>query len=166
MNKNNNQFCNRGITIIEILITVIILGIVFSVVAPMIIQTFDIFEESSIRITENKLADIMLKDISIHFKSAISYNKNTINGLNIYEFEAYSPRSGNQKTYKIVETTNSELEFRENGNLVRKIGNVESFNINDDNPPIYFLELKINKENGKELEKQISLYSRNITTED
>ncbi|ADO77001.1 pilus assembly FimT family protein [Halanaerobium praevalens] len=166
MNKNNCFFYNKGITIIEILITVMILGVVFSVASPMIIQTFNIFDKSSIRITQNRLADLMLEDISTHFKSAMSYNEKKINGLNIYEFEAYSPQSGNQKTYKIIETANSELEFRENGNLIRRIENVEKFKINNDNPPIYFLELKINKENGEKLEKQISLYARNITSED
>ncbi|PTV99089.1 prepilin-type N-terminal cleavage/methylation domain-containing protein [Halanaerobium saccharolyticum] len=164
MNKNEHLVYNNGITLIEILMAVIILGAVMSIATPMIIQTFNIVEDSSVRITKNRMADIMLEDISKYFRSAVSYDKNTINGLDIYEFEAFSPQDGNRKNYKIIETSDSKLEFRENGNLIRKIDNVDDFNINEDNPPLYIFKLRVIIQ-SEEIIKQFNLDARNIPVE-
>lgn len=167
MNKKKSNLNVSGITLIEILMAVIILGIVISIVTPMIIQSFTVVEDSSVRVSQNRLADIMLEEIGEHFKSSIpnSYIEKTVNGSEIYEFEAFSPKDGNKKLYKIIETSDSELEFRENGNLLRTIENIEDFIIDNDSPQ-YIIKLKFNNEAGKEVEKQINIFTRNIISEE
>lgn len=166
---NNKKLSNNiGITLIEILMAVIVLGAVMSVVTPMIIQSFNIVEDSSVRISQNRLADIMLKNIGDHLKSAVSpvNEENKMNGSTIYEFDAYSLQNGNKKSYKIIKTSDSELEFKENGNLLREIRNVKHFDIIKDNSPLYILELKVLTESGEIINKQLNINARNIAVED
>ncbi|TDO92248.1 prepilin-type N-terminal cleavage/methylation domain-containing protein [Halanaerobium saccharolyticum] len=166
MNKNEHLLDNNGITLIEILMSVIILGLVMAIATPMIIKTFNIVEDSSVRITQNRMADIMLEDISKYFKSAVSFEENTINGLEIYKFEAFSPQDGNKKNYKIIETSDSKLEFRENGKLIRKIDSVDDFDINKDNSPLYIFKLRVINQSEEIIIKQLNLDARNIAVED
>lgn len=167
MNKKSIILNQSGITLIEILIAIIVLGIIMSIVTPMIIQSFTIVEDSSVRISQNRLADIMLEEISKYFKSIIptSYTNKNIDGLKIYEFEAFSPQDGNKKNYKIVETSDSNLEFREEGNLLNRIENINNFNIKNDSP-LYTLNLKFTNENGVELNKQLNIFTRNQVNEE
>ena len=162
-----NKFISidNGLTLVEILMTIIILGVVILIVTSMIIQSFSIVDDSSQRITQNRLVEIMLEDISNYFRSATDF---TVVSSSVYEFEAYSPYDGNENTYRIsYDNTNSELIFEENGNVLRVVSGISSFNIisgTDSNSYIYQISVTYTDENGIQFEKQINLYARNLAS--
>jgi prepilin-type N-terminal cleavage/methylation domain-containing protein len=162
-----NKFISidNGFTLVEILMTIIILGVVILIVTSMIIQSFSIVDDSSQRITQNRLVEIMLEDISKYFRSATDF---TVVSSNVYEFEAYSPYNGNENTYRIsYNDTDSELTFEENNNVLREVTGISFFDMSSgatSNSYIYQISVKYIDENGIQNEKQINLYARNLAS--
>lgn len=169
-----NKFISidNGFTLVEILMTVIILGVVMLIVTSMIIQSFNIVDDSSQRITQNRLVEIMIEDISNYFRSATDFTEISSNK---YEFEAYSPYDGNEKTYRIsYDNTAHELIFEENGDILRKISEIYPNILGEDviqvvkgtgnNSYVYKIIVKYEDKNGIQNEKLINLYARNLAS--
>jgi prepilin-type N-terminal cleavage/methylation domain-containing protein len=55
---------NRGFTLVEVLITFTILLIVLTLMAAILVQSFDIFRDSTERVSNNRLTQIMIEDIT------------------------------------------------------------------------------------------------------
>ena len=70
----------KGFTLVEVLITVAILGIIMAVGAAVLIQTFDIIPTTNERMSTRQLAEINLSTITGFIRNAesIDVNNNTI----------------------------------------------------------------------------------------
>lgn len=55
---------NKGFTLVEVLITFTILLIVLTLMGTILVQSFDIFRDSTERVSNNRLTQIMIEDIS------------------------------------------------------------------------------------------------------
>jgi len=159
--KMNNRKINinRGFTILEVILTIIVLTVVLTISSSIIIQTFNIFEDSTERLTRNRLAEIMLTDIAQYLRAATETDSLKDNKI----FKAYSPAGGTEKNYSFeYREADNKLLFKEEGNLLRKLDYVSEngFVIDTDGDMIEIF-ITINNEAGNKVKKSLKVYARN-----
>lgn len=113
---------NKGLTLVELLITLTILAIVMTLVATILVQAFNIFNSSTERVSNNRLTQIMVEDIT----------------QNIREYSYFDFKNNNKWEFDPDKTNNFIIEYNENkkklsltksGNKFRSLEGVESFKL-------------------------------------
>lgn len=156
---------NKGVTLVEILMAIVILSVVMIIVYSMLFQTYEIVESSSIRVTDNRMVEFVFEDISNYIRKLESYNRsNEEDNKDHYLIESYSSKE--KKTIEILiiydENYNIlKLLNNENDEVIKRINNVTNFNINRlDNSNIFNLNLTFN--DGVEFNKFKTITARNF----
>lgn len=171
MNKKIFIFNKNGMTLVEALLAIIVLGVVILIVTSMIIQSYNIFRNTSERLTTNRLVDIMMQDIKNSFRTASEYSESKIyNASNqeigeLYSFFAFPNNNETKINYEIKYFYDNELIFYENNVTIREIDNVTKFNIQDDGY-LFYITINFIDENTNEKEKNQTVFARNFMTVD
>lgn len=61
---------NKGLTLVELLITIVILGLVMIVISTILFQAFAMFRDSTERVSNNRLLEIMIADLNNNIREA------------------------------------------------------------------------------------------------
>ena len=133
MRKIIRFYKNDGFTIIELLMAIIILGVVMAAITTMIVQSFNVFDSSTRRMSAGQLAELGLSEVGRVLRSA-----KTIPGIPVDgdEFDEFDDKD---KTYSFTgyiddSDTKEEIviEFSDNRIVINgeiRLNNVEKFNI-------------------------------------
>lgn len=166
---------DNGFTIVEIFLAVVITAIVLTIITSMIIQTFNVFDSNTRRMSAAQLAELATTEISGHLRTATSY----FDEDNLYEDED-SPYFGDPLTNEwhfdgyysdldnnvkfIISRNGEKLNISiENGISENRtiINNVDEFYINEINPGEFEIFIKVN--DGENIaQKRITVNSRNL----
>jgi len=125
MRKIIKFYDNDGFTVIELLMAIIILGVVMAAITTMIVQSFNVFDDSTRRMSAGQLAELGLSETGRVLRTAktIPENAGDFNGDNkTYSFTGYIDDA--EETILI--------EFENNRILINdevRLNNVERFNI-------------------------------------
>lgn len=158
---------NNGITLVELLVGIILIGVVFMIVTTLVVQSFDIFRSSTDRMNANQLIELAQSEIVGCLRAAYSGADEDINRFgenrDYWQFKSRCP-DGNEVVYRIRHE-NSELNIyigKDVNSLSlerRVIGNVSDFYLDkDDNIFTVFIETEVD---GSSAEKTIKVSSRN-----
>lgn len=159
--KDKFIFNYRGLSLVEVLLSIIILGIVISIVTMMTIQTFNIVGTSSNRLSSSQLADLALAKIEKHLQTAVKNNSNDFGKNKVkWKFTGYSD-DGKKEKY-IIELKNNNLYLKISDKPKEQIlENVKAFFISETNTEGAFkISLKLTDESNK-VEKDLLVISRN-----
>lgn len=129
MKKINDLIKNdKGITLVEILLAIAIIGIVISMSTGMIVQVFRIIVPNTERMNVKQMAEINLREITPFVRNAkdIDTNNNIVTTTNDHELK----RDGN----KIVINDQDD-------NIIRTINNISNFEINE-NSDLYTISIE------------------------
>lgn len=131
----DNLFDKKALTLIELLLVIIILGIVITIATTIIIQTFGIVGSSSGRMSTKQLTDLAENRIEKHLQTAINDVSNNFGDEQFqWSFKGYSD-AGEEIEYKV--------NLR-NNKLVLKIGDkAEEVILNNVNN-FYIIEINTN----------------------
>lgn len=110
----------KGISLIEILLAIAIIGVVISMSTGMITQAFRIIIPSSERMSVKQMAEINLTEISAYVRNAkdVDTSNNTITTIKDHTLS----KSGDKIVVK-----------DENDNTIRTFNNISNFDLNEDN---------------------------------
>jgi type II secretory pathway pseudopilin PulG len=109
-----------GITIIEILLALAIIGIVLSMSTGMITQAFRIIIPSSERMSVKQTAEINLTEITSYVRNAQSIDTTTNRIITI-------------KNHEIAKSGDKVIIKDENNNTIRTINNIAKFELSENN---------------------------------
>lgn len=155
----NKTLKNSGITLIEILVSIIIFSAVMLIATSMIIQSFNIINRSSETVGTKQLSEIMLKDLTNNLRQINSYNQDEFtNNNNIWEFTIND--NDTDVNLKII-LSGDELKMKHDNEDIRIIENVQKFDI-EKNENRFIIELEIIDETGQTINKRREVLSRNI----
>lgn len=160
---NDSIKTKRGLTVIEMLIAIVILGVVMSIATSMVIQSFNIFGSSTRRMSASQLTELAQTEVALHLRSAKT--KIYVDAdENIYEFDGFY--EGNEGTLKFVFDSNSEkllLSFEKPGEdtINRTIANnIVEFEVEGESNE-FDIYIKAKDDNNTS-EKRLSITSRNL----
>lgn len=94
MKININCLKNRkGLTLIELLITILLMGFVFSLIATMFIQASDVFFSSTRRMSAGQKAELIQTEVAGYLRSMTSYNEDEFPTIdeNKWTFKGFHP---------------------------------------------------------------------------
>jgi competence protein ComGC len=174
MNKNKLILNINGMTLVEALLTIIVLGVVMLIVTSMIIQSYNVFENTSERLTKNRLVEIMLQDIKNHIRTATNkdnYNKSEILNASgqkigeLYSFQSFPNNNTTKINYEIKHLNEDKLIFYENNKVIREINNVLKFNITRKGY-LFYIKIIFSDESNNEKEKTLTIFARNFMSVD
>lgn len=141
---------NKGLTLVELLITLTILALVMTLIATILIQAFNVFNSSTERISTNRLTQIMVEDIT----------------QNIREYSYFDFEDNNKWKFTSDRTDDFIIKYDENKKELtlnksdeefRKLEGVEAFNLKSyaSDQIEYYKKIGENKEikfkNGKKI---------------
>lgn len=115
--KNKYIIDMSGMTLVEVLMTLIILGVVMLVITTMIVQAYNVFRSSTTRMSVGQLAEMTIREVSEYLKSATPVNES-------FDFTG-NDTSWNFIAYYQDERRWFEVEF--NGDIV----SLEMYNIDN-----------------------------------
>ncbi|MFW5988234.1 MAG: type IV pilus modification PilV family protein [bacterium] len=149
MNKITEYLVDKkALTLIEILLSVIILGFVVTIATTMIIQTFGIVGSSSSRMSTKQLTALAEDRIEKHLRTAVESDDNNFDKeQSPWIFKGYS-NDGDEIEYR-VELKNKQL-FLKVGNQPKEVilSNVDEFYIEKKNNGAFKLFLKVKDESN------------------
>lgn len=150
MNKiYESLISKRGLTLIEILLVVIILGIVIAIATTMIIQTFGIVGSSSSRMSTKQLTALAEERIEKHLRTAIDSEDNDFGEeRSQWFFKGYS-NDGEEIDYQI--NFNNNKLFLKVSDQTQKVilRNVNDFYIEEvNNNGVFKLYFEINDDSN------------------
>lgn len=168
---------NRGLTLVELLLTLVILAVVMTLIATILVQSFNIFRESTERVSKNRLTQIMIKDLSQNIREGHFFDFRNNNWV----FYSGKDADGNLIEDFKIKYNSGKLSIIKNGKEVRSLEDVANFKLksfalnsesnqidyyNGDNTEldsfIFEFELKVNLGNNNFIEDVKSVYSRNL----
>lgn len=113
---------NKGLTLVELLITLTILALVMTLTATILVQAFNIFNSSTGRVSNNRLTQIMVEDITQNIREYSYFN---FKSNNIWKFA--SDRVDN---FIIKYDKNkNELTLNKSDKVFRKLEGVKDFKL-------------------------------------
>ena len=130
MRKIIRFYKNDGFTIIELLMAIIILGVVMAAITTMIVQSFNVFDSSTRRMSAGQLAELGLSEVGRVLRSA-----KTIPGIPVDGHEFDDEDKSYSFTGYIDDSDTKEeivIEFKNNRIYINdeiRLNNVEKFNI-------------------------------------
>lgn len=149
MNKITEYLVDKkALTLIEILLSVIILGVILTIATTMIIQTFGIVGSSSSRMSTKQLTALAEDRIEKHLRTAVESDDNNFDKeQSPWIFKGYS-NDGDEIEYR-VELKNKQL-FLKVGNQPKEVilSNVDEFYIEKKNNGAFKLFLKVKDESN------------------
>jgi len=153
---------DNGLTVIELLLAILILGIVMTAITTMIVQSFDLFDSSTRRMSAGQLAELALDQIALHLRTATS-EINEDNGK--WQFDGYYVDSDDQVSFEIILDQN-QLRLRiDDINKTRIITNNvvenEFYITKNENENEFELYIMID-DDSNHAEKRITVKSRNL----
>lgn len=160
----------KGLTLIELLLSIVILGLILSLISIILFNSFDILRDSSERVTEDRLLQIMVQDITNKIRETKYFDFRTANTWTFY--------SGKDSDNNLIEAftiqlNNKKLSIFKSGNLVRKIDNVNSFTLKNydvdyysgtgggPNSSAFAFKIEIELDNNVVIEEK-TVYARNL----
>ncbi|RAK06713.1 pilin/secretion family protein with methylation motif [Halanaerobium saccharolyticum] len=100
---------NRGFTLVEVLITFTILIIVLTLMGTILVQSFDIFRDSTERVSNNRLTQIMIEDISQNIRESKYFDFTTTDSWKFW----YDEINGDtEKADFEISKNNNEFELK------------------------------------------------------
>lgn len=135
---------NRGFTLVEVLITFTILIIVLTLMGTILVQSFDIFRDSTERVSNNRLTQIMIEDIS----------------QNIREYTFFDFKTNDQWKFSSDKADEFLIEYDDNANELtlekpegdefRTLSGVVEFQLNNyaSDQVVFYDRTKIEFNNG------------------
>jgi len=161
---NDSIKTKRGLTVIEMLIAIVILGVVMSIATSMVIQSFNIFDSSTRRMSASQLTELAQTEVALHLRSAKTEITNN-EDKNKYKFDGFY--EGNEGTLEFVFDSNSErllLNFKKLGEdtiISRTIANnIVGFEVEGESNE-FDIYIKAKDDNNTS-EKRLSITSRNL----
>lgn len=140
-----------GITLVEILLAIAIIGIVISMSTGMIVQVFRIIIPNTERMSVKKMAENNLSEITPYVRNAKEIDNNIITTTKNYKLE-------------LDQNENKVIIEDENGNIIRTINNISKFET-DENNGLYTIVIgKCVNSNCKDndiIEIETKIYPRN-----
>ncbi|KXS49493.1 MAG: hypothetical protein AWL62_991 [Halanaerobium sp. T82-1] len=161
----------KGLTLIELLLSIVILGLILSLISIILFNSFDIFRDSSERVTEDCLLQIMVQDITSKIREAKYFDFRTANTWTFYSGKDADDNLLEGFTIKL--NNNNQLSIIKSGKEVRKIDNVISFSLTNyainfyegsgkaPDSSAFEFEIEVDLGNNIIIEKQ-TVYSRNL----
>ncbi|GEM_PF-984672 len=157
--KNKN---NKGLTLIELLVAILLFGIVITLASSMLVQSFNLIEPSMRRMSASQLAELSKREIVTILRTAVSFESND----GSYEFRAYEPgqESFSEFTdFKLIwDEDTLRLEWNDSERIIGR--NVIHFDIiPNENSYRYSFEIEITARDneGNEARKSTKIRSRN-----
>lgn len=147
-------FQQNGFTLIELIIAIFLMGVVISIASAMLVQSFNVFESSTRRMSASQLAELTKREVSSYLRSAIT---GVSNGGNTWKFRAFHPNPDydSPKDFEIT---------HENGRIILNVKNVNGgiiesrVLVNAEN-----IEFNINSDNNGDWDGNFDIY---VKTED
>lgn len=164
---------NKGLTLVELLITIVILGLVMIVISTILFQAFAMFRDSTERVSNNRLLEIMIADLNNNIREARYFD---FTSANTWDFFSAVDEDGNLiEGFRIIFDPNNDLlSIEKSGNNTRTLVNVKKFELvsesgqneyKKDSEPLdsfiftFNIEVDLGTSSNREIEK--SVYSRN-----
>lgn len=169
---------DKGLTLVELLIAIVILTIVMALIATILVQTFNIFSNSTERVSKDRLIQIMIEDLSQNIREGHYFD---FRNNNTWIFYSAKDSEGNLIENFRIENSNDKLSIVKDGSEVRVLEGVNKFKLSsyatdsDDNQIFYYdgsaanlnsfifeFELEVNLGNNNMISEQKFVYSRNL----
>jgi len=158
---------NRGFTIVELLVAIVIMGSVLAIATTMIVQSFNVFRSSTYRMSAGQMAEMAVNRTSLYLRSAVEDEDNIfgcLNDDNNIEFYAYHP--DHEEVVKIkfeLEDNDLTTNAYDDLNEFRLIAyGVEEFCIEQKNGNKFSLSIQYIDDEGNVKTKRTNVKSRNI----
>ena len=157
----------KGFTLVEVIMTILILGVVFSIVTPIVIQSFNIFDISTRRMSANQLAEVAKNEVSQYLRTAIDGSFESNNGS--WKFRGFHPESDNDPVNIEIKLENQDLILnvsKDNGEVIED-EKLIAYNVSEENFDIslngntFDITIEINDENNRVVKKNFTVISRN-----
>lgn len=153
---------NKGVTLVELLIAIVVLGVVMTIVPLFLFPSFNILRDNSTRVTNNQLAEIMLNDMTSYLREARTDGETEIKNA-IEEHIFYKDSDSGDEDFRIIYNENNQsLEIREDSSIIRTLERVKSFSKTGPVESSFRINFIIEDENGNYIEKSKSVFSRNL----
>ncbi|MBF8436715.1 prepilin-type N-terminal cleavage/methylation domain-containing protein [Halanaerobiaceae bacterium Z-7014] len=164
-NVLNNR---KGLTLIELLITILLMGFVFSLVATMFIQASDVFFSSTRRMSAGQKAELIKTEVAGYLRSMTSHEDGEFDNGNPWNFRGFHPTKEEHVDIEIVfNEGNRSLGIFVDGNLDLSFagdqsfsGFIDEFEINKEGN-IFKLEIIVSDEEGT-AKRNLNIKSRNL----
>lgn len=167
----------KGLTLVELLIAIVILGVVMTLISTILVQSFNIFRDSTERVSKNRLSQIMVEDLSKKIREGHYFD---FRNNNTWIFYSGKDSDGNLIENFRIEYNNELLSIIKDGSEVRTLEEVDNFKLSsyatdtDDNEIFFYngdnialnsfvfeFEVEVNVGNDTIIEQK-SVYSRNL----
>jgi len=167
------HFHQNGFTLIELIIAIFLMGVVISIASVMLVQSFNVFESSTRRMSASQLAELTKREVTSYLRSATTGVSNG-EDTDTWEFRAFHPNR-DYDTPKDFEITNVDgrLELTVNGGVIESrvlVNNVTEFNIDSESGEnwdgSFVIDVKTEDERGNTASKTFSVRSRNFIETD
>lgn len=158
---------NKGITLIELIISLVFLGIILVIVSSFLFSTFDILKNNSDRVTTNQLTEIMLEDMTNLLREVKAHDE--INNEKIEKHIFYNDIEKENVDFKIIyNKRNNILKIEKNSMTVRSLNRVLSKDdenilkkIKEDSS-VFIINFLVKDKSGNIIKKHKTVLSRNL----
>ncbi|MFW6378289.1 MAG: type IV pilus modification PilV family protein, partial [Bacillota bacterium] len=138
------------------LMAILILGVVMAAITTMIVQSFDVFDSSTRRMSAGQLAELGLSEVGGYLRTATNFEHN-VN----WKFDGYHPETDDQNVKFELSLDNESLKLNVTGLNERTIlNNVKDFNINEDDGD-FIINIEVEDSEGNTANKRLTVRSRN-----
>ena len=168
MKKSPEHFSdNEGLTLIELLISIALLGVVLTLATTMLVQSLNVIEPSMKRMSAGQLTELAKSELSTYLRTATTEVSKDLddNGVSTWEFTGYHPTTEDAVEIDFTikhsdENRNVSIESAiEDRTLVSNVEDLEINNIYDKNSFEIFIRV-IDREKN-EATKRATVRSRN-----
>ena len=159
---------NDGFTVIELLMAIIILGVVMAAITTMIVQSFNVFDSSTRRMSAGQLAELALSEVGGYLRSATDVTSDgNIDDNNKpdgpWKFKGYHLDNEDEIVMLEFNLVNKSLQLKVNDIEKRIIlNNVEEFDISTINGNEFEIFIKVEDGDENIAEKRLNISSRNL----
>lgn len=156
-----------GFTVIELLMAILILGVVMAAVTTMIVQSFDVFDSSTRRMSAGQLAELALSEVGGYLRTVTPYEdeRNFEDEFKVdsWTFYGYHPDTGDESVEFKLSLENESLKLNISGLSERTVlNNVKEFDISKINGNEFEIYIKAEDGDGNTAQKRLSISSRNL----
>ena len=154
---------NNGFTVIELLMAIIILGVVMAAVTTMIVQSFNVFDRSTRRMSAGQLAELALSEVGGYLRTVTETIELNENGP--WKFKGYHPNFEEEVEFNLTLNDRRLSLAIENENDYDRIivNNVNDFNITKNETDEKFIILiEVKDEEDNTARKRLNVTSRNL----
>jgi len=161
MRKIIRFYDNDGFTVIELLMAIVILGVVMAAVTTMIVQSFNVFDSSTRRMSAGQLAELALSEVGGYLRSTTEIISLDENGS--WKFSGYHPDNEDEVVTLEFNLVNKTLKLKVNDIEKRTIlNNVEEFDISSINDNEFEVFIRVQDGEGNIAIKRSTIRSRNL----